>query len=319
VIHTGKVNGWESVTLSSSEVEATLLPAKGGDIYSLVDKVTGVDVLMKSPTGLLEPMTRLEDEPVEFLQNYEGGWQTLFPSAGDECVYRGRTIPFHGEVALRSWQWEPIEGAVRMQVQCETVPFELTRVVSVDTNELRVADSIRNVSDEGCDFVLGHHFVFGAPFLHPEGTLDVDATTVVTADDYWEDTARICAGQTGEWPIAPGRDGNTIDLRRVESPAVGSHDDLFVTDLRQGTASVSNPELGLTVYLDWDLEVFKWIAIWQAFGGAKTGSLAGTYALGVEPWTSRTCLTQAAATGTALRLDGGDRFETSIAVRFERH
>ena len=37
---------------------------------------------------------------MEFLANYEGGWQELLPSCNDPCSYRGTEIPFHGEVAL---------------------------------------------------------------------------------------------------------------------------------------------------------------------------------------------------------------------------
>lgn len=326
VIRTGELNGWESVTLSSGNTEVTILPAKGGDIYALVDTISGVDVLMKSPRGLAGPGASsgsdAEVEPIEFLRNYEGGWQTLFPSAGDECVYGGRQVPFHGEVALLPWRWEPIGGlgGIRLDVRCQTVPLELSRVVTVgDTAGLCVTDSVLNLSDEGCDFVLGHHFVLGAPFLEAGGRLEIDADSVVTSDAYWEDTARILAGQTAKWPSVPGRSGGVIDLRQVEGPEAGSHDDLFATDLRLGTASISNPRLGLTVQLDWDCEVFKWVAIWQAFGGARMGSLAGTYALGVEPWTSRTCLSHAAESGTALRVGAGEIFQTSVTARLVRH
>ena len=46
----------------------------------------------------------------EFLENYAGGWQELFPSAGDPCTYRGEPIPFHGEVATLPWELEILAG-----------------------------------------------------------------------------------------------------------------------------------------------------------------------------------------------------------------
>jgi hypothetical protein len=75
-----------------------------------------------------------------------------------------------------------------------------------------------------------------------------------------------------------------------------------------------NPDLGLAVRLDWDADVFRWIALWQVFGGAEAGSLAGTYALGLEPWTSRVGLANAVTEGSALSVDVGESFQTAVTV-----
>ena len=42
--------------------------------------------------------------------NYAGGWQELFPSVNAACNYRGREIPFHGEVASLPWEHEVLDG-----------------------------------------------------------------------------------------------------------------------------------------------------------------------------------------------------------------
>lgn len=327
MITVGAVNGWEAVAITNRFIEATFLPGKGGDIYSLTDRESGLDVLLKSPRGLTAPRPpeRETNGAVQrnFLENYEGGWQTLFPNAGNECSYRGQRIPAHGEVALRPWQWEPLRAGqgIAMRVRCETVPLELTRVAMVvaERGILDICDTITNHDSDPCHFVLGHHLVLGAPFLQPGARLEVAAERVVTSDEYWEDTARIAAGATSEWPFAPGRNGGRIDLRLVEGPACGSHDDVFATNLHQGSAEISNPQRGLTVRLNWDREIFRWVTLWQVFGGAHVEPLAGTYALGVEPWTSRTCLSDAVAEGTALQLDGGASVHAKIKVAFAHH
>ena len=45
----------------------------------------------------------------EFMWNYAGGWQELFPSVNEACVYRGNPIPFHGEVASLPWEYEILD------------------------------------------------------------------------------------------------------------------------------------------------------------------------------------------------------------------
>lgn len=322
---TRDLNGWEAVTLADRAIELTVIPAKGGDIYSLVDLETGVDVLAKTPMGLQQPNVvapAADQSTIEFLHNYEGGWQTLFPSAGDACTYRGRQIPFHGEVALKAWQWEPLEErrALRLRVDCDTVPLTLERVITLtdQAGEVRIEDTVVNRAHEPCEFVLGHHCAFGAPLVQPGATVGLDSATVFTVDEYWDDNARVRAGQRTTWPFVTGRDGGQIDLRAIGGPDLESQDDLYMTDLRDGAASISNPDLGLRLSLEWDPRVFRWVVLWQLFGAETNDPLAGAYLLGVEPWTSRLSLEQAVADGSALSVAGHDEFRSELTVRLER-
>ena len=104
------------------------------------------------------------------------------------------------------------------------------------------------------------------------------------------------------------------------SPGVeaGSHDDIYVTGLETGSISVTNPRRGVGFRLAWDVDVFGWVVVWQAYGGALELPLAGSYALGIEPWTSRHCLEQAVDAGEAVELAGGGRLETTLRAGFTR-
>ena len=66
----------------------------------------------------------------------------------------------------------------------------------------------------------------------------------------------------------------------------GSHDDIFLTGLEEGTVAVENPRLGRTFRLGFDHTLFRWLCTWQPYGGAHELPLAGSYALGIEPWIS---------------------------------
>ena len=114
------------------------------------------------------------------------------------------------------------------------------------------------------------------------------------------------------------RDGGTTDLREIPGPERRSHDDIYVGDLEATWLAVSNPRFGLTFRLEWAPAELAWVILWQAYGGADAQPLTGSYALGVEPWTSRLNLEDALAAGEAVELAPGDRFTTRFAASVTR-
>ena len=69
--------------------------------------------------------------------------------------------------------------------------------------------------------------------------------------------------------------------------------------------------------LRWDAEVFPWVVLWQPYGGAIDASLAGSYALGVEPWTSRHNLAGAVEAGEARWLDPEESLSTTLVASID--
>ena len=312
--------------LESDRLRVAVLPGKGADIYELVDVSSGVDVLFKTPWGLRPPGAppREEADGLEFIGNYEGGWQELLPNANDACSYDGVELPFHGEVALLPWEVEVLEDgddavAVRCSVRCRQLPFRLERVMRLarGRGELVVEGTVTNEGAARLPFVWGHHLVLGPPFLEPGCRLELPAEEIVTADEVWEQTARLEPGQRSQWPYGLLRRGGTVDLREVPGPEEGSHDDLFVGGLATGQATVKNVRLGLTFRLSWDAGVFPWVVVWQPYGGAVDPSLAGSYALGVEPWTFRGSLAQAVDAGRATWLEASESLTTVLVASIE--
>jgi len=100
----------------------------------------------------------------------------------------------------------------------------------------------------------------------------------------------------------------------VPGPEAGSHDDVYLTDLAAGYAAVENPRLGLRFQLDFDPGLFRWVISWQPYGGAEAMPLAGSYALGIEPWTSRLPLGEAVEAGEAVELAPGASLSTRLTA-----
>src|SRR5271157_490357 len=101
--------GFRALTIENEFVSVTLLPEKGADIYSLRYKPRNLDVLWKSPWGLKPQGTGVPSfgasTETAWLENYEGGWQEIFPNGGDACVYKGAALNFHGEASTLPWDY----------------------------------------------------------------------------------------------------------------------------------------------------------------------------------------------------------------------
>jgi Domain of unknown function (DUF4432) len=322
----GERAGWRALTLRNGCVEVTVLPERGCEIYEFRDRSTGVDVLFKSPWGLQPPGAppREGSDGMAFLHNYGGGWQELFPSCNDACTYRGVELPFHGEVAAAPWDVSVAsEGTESVElfgrVRCQLTPFALERCMLLERGRavLTLHERVENTSGAAHHLVWGHHCVVGAPFLEAGCRLHAPARTILTLPEAWEDTARLARAQREQWPHARLAGGGRTDLREIPGPVAGSHDDVFLTDLDEGTVAVENPRLGRTFRLGFDRSLFAWVCSWQPYGGANALPLAGSYALGIEPWVSSGNLAQAVAAGEAIELAGGASLETTLTATIE--
>jgi hypothetical protein len=315
------VAGWRALVIADDALAVTVLPERGAEITSIVHRRSGTELLFRAPWGLQPPGSRPRENAGghSFLERYAGGWQELFPSVNDATTYRGEPIPFHGEVAGLPWTCEDDGDRLRCSVRCERTPFRLGRVMRIEHGRLVLDETVTNEGGEEAEFVWGHHVVLGPPFLGRGCVLDAPVRTIVTIPEVWEDTARLEPGQEEAWPNARLRGGRSVDLRTVPGPEAGSHDDVYLTGLDAGWATVTNPRLGLRFGLEFDEKVFRWLISWQPYGGARAMPLTGSYALGIEPWVSRRPLGEAAARGEAISLGPGAAFTTSLAAFVEEN
>jgi galactose mutarotase-like enzyme len=319
----GQYRGHAALWLENEALRVGVLPEKGADIFELVYRPDGVQLLIEMPGGLKPPAG---SPPSQFLDNYEGAWQELFPNHGDACTFRGQPMPMHGEVALLPWEVQVLQDdaagtTVHLQVRCRKTPFLLERTMRLRAGaaRLEIEGKVTNESEAACEFVWGHHVTLGEAFLDGESWLDVPAKTVLTPDLLPEPaTSRLAPGQSSPWPNAEGGRGGTIDLRAIPGRQVHSHDDAFLTGLERGHYTVTSPGRGLRFSLDWDAQLFPWIAYWQPLGGADAPPFTGMYGVGLEPWISRFPLAEAVEKGQARSLAGGASLETRLAASVTR-
>jgi galactose mutarotase-like enzyme len=319
----GNANGHSALWLQNEFLRVGVLPEKGADIFEFLHRPSGIQLLIEMPGGLKAPGKAAQ---ADFLENYEGGWQELFPNHGEACAFRGQAMPMHGEVALLPWQVQVLQDddqatAVNLQVRCQKMPFRLERSMRLraGTAQLEIQERLTNESDTACEFVWGQHVTLGEAFLQGGSRLEIPAKTIQTPEVIFEPrTARLAAGQDSPWPLARGREGEAVDLRLIPGREAHSHDDAFLSGLERGHYSVSSPQAGLRFSLDWDETVFPWVVLWQPYGGADLAPLTGMYGVGIEPWVSRYALEEAIQKGQARKLGGGESLETRLTARVER-
>ena len=320
--------GVPALILENDLIAATVLPGKGADIYELISKPDGIDVLWKSPWGLRRPggVHSAADSAATWLEAYEGGWQEIFPNGGTANTYRGVELNFHGEASLASWDYEITEQAWRRRRGAPLDPAA-TQPVSHRADHARRGwaagaafhERITNQGRETLEAMWGHHPAYGAPFLSGACRIDTNARTVHADDEIGGPLNPLTKGATFTWPHGE-RDGVTTDLSRVAGPDDPPHETMaYLTDFagEHGWYGITNTELGLGVGLVWPKAVFPYAWFWQEMHASPGFPWYGeVYVMAIEPFTSMPGhgLTKVMEkTGTQLTLASGQSIEVEFA------
>ena len=323
MITTGKIREHPAIWLENDALRISVLPDKGADIYELVHKPTKIDFLYKTFPGLQPPG---EYPPMNIIENYEGGWQELFPNTNQACVVKGVTLPMHGEAALLPWEYtimrnEPAETSMLFMVQTRILPFKVERTMRLidDQPTLYIDQRVTNLANVPLDFVWGHHLMVGGTFLEQGCVYNAACQTIIIPESNQQDPhARLAPGKY-PWPMARSRTSvDLIDLREIPGPEIRSHDNVYLTDLETGLASIVNPRLGLAFKLYWDAAIFGCISMWQPYGGLDIPPWTGSYGVGIEPWVTCANLAGALEHGKALQLKPGEGLETTLRVEISK-
>lgn len=154
------------IELIGDGIEVAVDPARGAEIVR-VARPGGKNMLFHNPTATPLRASRsvsYGSSTHDWLSEYRGGWQELFPNAGDECTVDGIPLPLHGEASSAAW-------GVRRQNTRDVVfwtptrlPLVLERRMIVDKERpvLRIVETVVNESASSASFLWGHHPAFDA-------------------------------------------------------------------------------------------------------------------------------------------------------------
>lgn len=207
------------------------------------------------------------NQALDWLSEYRGGWQELFPNAGAACEVMGVPLPFHGEVSRSRWQVEKTAQDRLRLTTAARLPLVLEREMWLDEERpiLYLHERVHSEVVFPVPFIWVHHPAFGLPLAAPGTRIDLPAARVIVDGGLDSPAVDLLPGSEHSWPIATGRDGTRIDLSVVPGPPVQRL--CYMADLEEGWCALRNPEAQAGVALAWDLDVFPHLWFWQEIGG----------------------------------------------------
>jgi galactose mutarotase-like enzyme len=235
----------------------------GAEVHSIESK--GKNYLAsykwKSPVPAKQSRT-YGSEVQDWLSEYRGGWQVLFPNAGSDAVVEGIPLPFHGEFSRTKVEILKHTSTELVVVAGARMPLVLKRSYSLPPGKaaLLIQQEVTNESDTEWPFIWGEHPAFSLPpgsRIHlPTGPVSADLNEVGELQD-------VTAGSTGTWPFITSKSGEKVDLSIV--PTGGVERLCYLHDRPEGWVAMTHGDD--LIGLSWDVEAFPHIWMWQEIHG----------------------------------------------------
>lgn len=290
--------GIEMAILENRYLRVEVLTGKGGDIISFRDKRSDIDPLWRSPHNWVPPteLSIPKGGSTSWTDHYPGGWQVNLPVAGEGMMIEGADYGLHGESALVPFSSAIARDdaeAVELELTADLVryPFRIERTLSLQADEpkLHLDETVTNLGEVPLEFIWQHHIALGPPLVGPGAHLDIPAASGLV-DDYSRggyENSRLQSESAFKWPHAPGKDGETIDLRTFPPYDAEVNDMAYATDLDDGWYAITNPELDFGFGVTFPADLYESVWYWQPLGG-ETGSpfFGRNYNIGLEPTTA---------------------------------
>ena len=325
-------HGFNAMILQNEKIQVVLLVDKGTEIVQFLYKPTDMDFIWhaRNPlrdAGKFNPVSG--DEASPFYDRWSGGWFEILPNNGPAASYKGARLGFYAETINLPWEYQIIEDTpkkvkVFFWVKTFRMPFILKKWITIESGKsaIQIEEEVINIGGEDLAFAWGHHPVVGPPFLSSSCIISSPDCKVIVGEDEDGPGFRMGLNQEGRWPIIKDVDGDDLDLRRVEPQSARSMDNCYLTDYKNDAfIAVTNPDMQVGFGFSWDHSMFRYLWLWQAFGGGVGYPwFSDSYQMGIEPWSSYPCagLEAAIENKTALSLKPGESKKVWLtAVAFE--
>lgn len=319
--------GYRAILMQNELLQIIILADKGTEIVQFLYKPLDVDFLFRSPNGLRDAShfsTADGTSASPFFDRWAGGWFEVLPNGGPATEVKGASLGTYAETIDIPWQFRILEDSaervtIGFWVKTYRTPFLLQKTLTLQSGipALFIEEKLTNLGDETIDFMWGHHPVLGKPFLDESCRISAPQSSVQVFHDEDGPDHRMGLHQEAPWPFIKDRHGATLDLRLVPPQTSRTMDNCYLKDFSEGWIAVQNTKKDIAFGLSWDADVFRFVWLWQAFGGGIGYPWYGrTYCLGIEPWTSYPCagLRRAIDNKTARQLDPGASLDTWLTA-----
>jgi hypothetical protein len=307
VVTPGRVGEYHAVVLENDHVRAVILPALGGRVWTLEDRMRQRQWIWHRegvPLAPAAPGAAYDDV-------WAGGWEELFPNDAPGS-FEGRELPDHGEWWTMAWSavetTSEASAGVRLTAIAQLVRAECTKEFSLGHGDsaLTVSYRIRSLEEKSFHFLFKQHLPIQ---ITPDCRLTLPGGRVEAVDPAF---GTLLPGPGPyEWPQAVGAGGKVTDLGVIPPLAAAAREFVYVSDLPAGWCGVEDLDRSAALRLEYDDRHLPYVWLFLSYGGWRN-----TYTAVLEPCTNLPKdLTRAAQLGQAARLSPGEQFVTSVTVR----
>ena len=239
------ISGFRTIELCNDILGVVVVPSLGGRVVSLLDQRTGRE-WMWHPGPELRLFTN--DPNDDFAKSPLAGWDECVPTV-NPCVWRGRTLPDHGELWPLAWR----EDGDALEVDFPVSPLRLRRKLTLDGETLTAGYALTNLGTEPEPILWAMHPLFT---IHPGDRIELaPGARAELGDPAWLDT---------------------LDVSDRTPACVKT----FVSATHGAVASIVSSTTG-TLTLSWDAAWATHLGIWLSRGGWN-----GYHQLALEPTTA---------------------------------
>lgn len=291
--------------LENARIRASVIPALGGRVWELLDRVRGRQWIWHSE----EVPLAVSPSGASYDDVWAGGWEELFPNDAP-ADFEGRALPDHGEWWTTAWAVAEASGGAEAVVRL-VADMRVRRAscikefrLGADADTIHVSYRIESREPEPFHFLFKQHLAIE---LTPSCELALPGGRVTAVDPAFG--TMLAGSGPFDWPLARGTDLDDIDLRRV--PARGTEREfVYVTKLPESWCGVDDVSAGASLRMRFDDRHMTFLWLFLSYGGWRD-----CYTAVLEPCTNMPKdLAEAVRAGQSARLEAGGVFQTSVSV-----
>jgi hypothetical protein len=258
-----EANGKQTfAVLENDGLKAELFLLRGGEMISLVNKKTGVQIIRQAE-GFQRAYDRIIKDSPTYQDDYNsdfttGGWFEMFPHASRTVDNDATGYCVHGDLRYHPMTAEitrqtATEAVVRLVARGTRLEYTLIKTYTITTGPMvRVTEEAVNPTGKKLPLIWGQHPTLGTPFI--EGCeIEIPAATIHGEDGRAPQKYPVWYGEDIRATLPP-QDKTKFRM-------------LFLTDLKEGWYAIHNKALKTSLRMEWDHHTFPVVWYWNSRGG----------------------------------------------------
>jgi len=229
----------------------------------------------------------------------------------------------HGELWCRPWQVIPPtdepedSAALTLALESDSLPFRFERTLELAAGRgpLVVRYTLSNRGKSSLPYLWAAHPLIA---IEPGMAIRMPAGTqlfckIGLPSDFFEE------GTSFNWPLAPQKEGSTLDLSMVPKTDARFAAKLFTEPLKEGWIEIVDVKKQESLRLSFDPAEIPHLGLWLNYGGWSGADTAPYFNAGIEPTTSPCDRLDDALSGqTCKRIPDGESHRWSLTVSLEQ-